>query len=223
VSIRVIVADDHGLMRAGIKRLLTGEYVCAAEAETGAQLLQLCVCPQNFEVIILDYDLPDYAAISLIPEILRRCPNAGLVVLTSIASAETVLPLLRLGVHGILTKTDASVDSLIEACRAASQGRSYYTGAVSMIMVRAVAGDRMEQRPLTARETEVLRMVAAGKNSNQIAKLLFITEATVRSYRKALRRKLEAANTAEMIHRALQRGLISSSNGNPRTMRVDGD
>jgi DNA-binding CsgD family transcriptional regulator len=83
-----------------------------------------------------------------------------------------------------------------------------------MIMVRAVAGDRMEHRPLTARETEVLRMIATGKTSNQIARTLFIEEATVRSYRKALRRKLEAANTAEMIHRALQRGLISS-NGNP--------
>ena len=206
MRIRVLIVDDHALMRAGIRRLLVGaDLDCSLEARSGEELLRLCQEGAAFDVIVLDYDLPDIQSARLIAEIRKFKALARIVLLMPSVSMHVIQPLLKLGVTAIVTKADTSAEALRDAVRAAATGKTYYSAPVQDILLRVVNGD---DRKISPRELEVMELVVRGLRSSEIAERLGVTTTTVRTFRKTLMRKLDVSNTAGMIQAAIERGFL---------------
>lgn len=200
--IRVISADDHAVVRSGVKLLLAEAEGIAVvgEAGDGTELMQL-LQREPCDVLLLDIAMPGRDGLTLLKEIRDRWPAIAVLILTMHPERQYASRALRAGARGYLTK-DGVPRQLVEAVRAVAEGRRYVSPALTQVLAEQLAGDegRPEHEALSDREYEVLLRIGAGKSVGEIADELFLSVNTVSTYRARLLAKLGLATTAELIH-----------------------
>jgi NarL family two-component system response regulator LiaR len=210
----VLLVDDHKIMRDGIKAILkhTDEFRVIGEAETGTDAVQICKRSRP-DVILMDIGLPGLNGIETTQEILRHSPDAKIIILSMYDDEHSVVSAIRAGARAFVLKK-ASDNDLIDALRTVAKGGSYLSPQVSDRLLSRIQRGDLESRPLPSaldglspRELQVLRMVAEGKTSKEIAVLLDLGLQTVRSYRKTMMKKLSVNNVAGLTQLALASGL----------------
>ncbi|HEX5417296.1 MAG TPA: response regulator transcription factor [Chloroflexota bacterium] len=204
--IRLVVVDDHPIVRQGLTNALEDEadFEILAQAGSAEEAIPL-VTRRQPDVILLDLELPGLGGIDAIPRLIDAAPAAKVLVFTAYDTDERVLGAIRAGASGYLLK-GASVAEIARSVRVVASGGSALEPRVGMKLLDALRLPKSSQ--LTAREREVLRLIAQGLPSKQIALALSISERTVKFHTSALLRKLDADNRAEAVARAAQRGLL---------------
>jgi DNA-binding NarL/FixJ family response regulator len=205
VSVRVVVVDDHPVVRAGLVGLLAGEddVEVVGEAADGAQALEV-VAAGSPDVVLMDLRMPVLDGATATGRLLAANPGVRVVVLTTYESDADILRAVEAGATGYLLK-DTPRDDLVEAVRAAARGETVLAPSVARRLVAQVRG--REQR-LTARELEVLAAVARGGSNAQIGAELFISEATVKTHLLRVFAKLGVDDRTRAVTVALERGLL---------------
>jgi DNA-binding NarL/FixJ family response regulator len=211
--IRVLVADDHAIVRTGIRHVLEGEpgFEVVAEASTGTEAVALALALRP-DVAVLDISMPGLTGIQAAAELRRGSPETRVLILSMHDNTEYVLESLRAGVHGYLLKDGAAAE-LGDAIRAVCRGESFFSppvayrlGAVVRGEVGGGAAEVLAQ--LTARERQVLVGVARGQTNKQMAQELGISHRTVESHRESLMRKLGVYTVAGLTRIALEERLL---------------
>ena len=213
MAFTVVLVDDHKLVRDGIKTILERgeEFAVAGETEDGAEAVALCE-ELHPDLVLMDIGLPGMNGIEATGELLRLCPNVKVVILSMYDDENSVVAAIRSGARAFVLKK-ASSGELLDALRTVANGGSYLSSQVSdRLLTHIQRGDldKHERSPLEAlspRELQVLRLVAEGKTSKDIAGLLNLGLQTVRSYRKTMMKKLSVNNVAGLTQMALAAGL----------------
>jgi DNA-binding NarL/FixJ family response regulator len=215
----LLLVDDHKMMRDGLRAILerTPEFRVVGEADTGTEAVQFCKKSRP-DLVIMDIRLPGMNGIEATAEILRYSPQTRVLILSIYDDENSVVTALRSGARAFVLKKASSAD-LLDALRVVARGGSYLSSQVSdRLLTRIQSGDlqtKSSQAPLdtlSPRELQVLRLVAEGKTSKDIAVLLDLGLQTVRSYRKALMKKLGVNNVAGLTQVALAAGLTHWNN-----------
>ena len=212
--IRVLLVDDHAVVRKGLRALLDREpgIEVAGEAESGEQALQLLEQLRP-AVVLMDLEMPGIGGIEATRQIAERLPEAKIVVLTSHAAEEDVFPALKAGASGYLLK-HSNPEDVLGAIRQAARGEPALHPVIARMMLRELHRPPQPRQPptgepLSARELEVLRLLARGLSNQEIADTLVVGEATVRSHVSAILRKLQLASRTQAALYALREGLAS--------------
>lgn len=207
--IRLALVDDHRMFREAL-RIALGEMSdlhLVGEAATGREALAL-VEQHAPDVVVLDIALPDIGGIALAGMLRERLPALRLVALSGYADREFVEGMMAAGASGYVVKS-AGADELVAAVRAASSGGTYFSAdALAAFLPRARGGAGALPSELTAREQGVLRALASGLRSAEIARQLGISAATVEVHRRNIRDKLGLRNVAELVRYAMKEGLV---------------
>ncbi len=212
--IRVLVADDHAIVRTGIRHVLEGEpgFAVVGEASNGAEALALALALQP-DVAVLDISMPGDSGLRVAAELRERSPAIRVLILSMHDNTEYVLESVRAGAHGYLLK-DTAATELRGAIRAVSGGESYFSPPIARRLSAVVRGQQAEETAsgllaqLTGREREVLQRVASGKTNKQIATELGISHRTVETHRESMMRKLRLRTVADLTRFALETGVI---------------
>jgi DNA-binding NarL/FixJ family response regulator len=212
-AIRVLVADDHAIVRTGIRHVLETEpgFTVVGEASNGAEALALALelAP---DVAVLDISMPGVSGLQAAAELRSRCPDTRVLILSMHDNTEYVLESLRAGVHGYLLKDSAAAE-LGAALRAVCRGESFFSPPGARQLGAGVRGELAGEHPdalalLTVRERQVLVGVAGGRTNKEIAQELGISHRTVESHRESLMRTLGVYTVAGLTKIALEEGLI---------------
>ena len=205
---RILLADDHEIVRQGVRLLLQQEgFEVAGEAANGQEAIRLAreSCP---DIALLDYGMPLLNGIAAAREITQACPKTKVILLTMHTDDQYVLEALRIGVKGFVVKSQAPAD-LVRAIHEVLHGMVYLSPRVSRALVQAyLAKSALPADPLTAREREVLQLVAEGNTTKEIAQLLGISFKTAESHRTRIMKKTSIHETAGLVRYAVRRGLI---------------
>jgi len=213
----VLLVDDHKIMRDGIKAILnrSTDFKVTGEAENGTDAVQF-VKKFRPHLVLMDIGLPGLNGVETTAEILRHQPECKVAILSMYDDENSVVSAVRSGARAFILKR-ASDSDLLEALRMVAAGGMYLSPQVSdRLLIRIQKGDlESRQRPpmleaLSPREVQVLRLVAEGKTSKEIAVLLDLREQTVRSYRKTMMKKLKVNNVAGLTQLALSTGLTGA-------------
>ncbi len=208
MATRILLADDHAIVRQGLRLLLQREgFEVVGEAVNGQEAVRLATesCP---DVAVLDYGMPLLNGVGAAREIQQACPLAKVILLTMHADDRYVLEAVRLGVKGYVVKTQASTD-LVRAIHEVLRGMMYLSPRVSRTLVQAyLAKSELPLDPLTPREREVLQLVAEGKTTREVAGVLGISVKTAESHRTHILRKLDTPNIAGLVRYAIRQGLV---------------
>lgn len=210
MSLRIVIVDDHDVFREGLRALLEGRRLnVVGEASNGREALKLARTLKP-DIVILDGAMPELNGFEAARLIGRDVANARCIILTMHADDAYVLEALRAGVKGYVLKTQAFSD-LAQAIDAVSRGSVYLSPGISGALINTSLGqDAKIPDPLTAREREVLHLVAEGRTNKEIAHLLAISIKTVETHRSAIMRKLDIHETASLVRYAIRRGLIEA-------------
>jgi two-component system response regulator DevR len=209
--IRVVVADDHEVVRAGLVALLSREAdlrVVGAARSSAEALDVVDRCAPD--VVVADYLMPEMNGAELCKEILRLRPSVGVIILTSHMADEVVHACLRAGARGYMTKEMPGTD-IPDAIRAVARGDAVLASAVTNRVVEWARQARFEQRqrePLTPREVQILTLMGEGLSNREIATRLRMNEHTVRWYARRVKMKLGASGRADAVATGIQRGVI---------------
>ena len=210
---KVLLVDDHRIMRDGIRNIIerSDDFQVAWESDNGADAVQLAKKVQP-DLVLMDIGLPGMNGIDATTELLRYCPNTRVAILSMYDDENSVMAAIRSGARAFILKKASSSD-LIDALRTVAKGGSYLSSQVSdHLLARIQRGDleKKETSPLqglTQRELQVLRLVAEGKTSKEIAQLLDLGLQTIRSYRKTMMKKIGVTNVAGLTQVALAAGI----------------
>ncbi|HEY3160338.1 MAG TPA: response regulator transcription factor [Vicinamibacterales bacterium] len=210
MSLRILLADDHQIVRQGVRALLEKHGMqIVAECCDGREAVQLAV-KHNPDVAVLDMTMPGLNGVDAARQILEQRPSTGVVLLTFQTCESQVVSALRAGIRGYVLKTQTS-DDLVRALREVAARGTYLSPGISQIVVTAyLNGGEPGQDPLTAREREVLQLVAEGKTTKEVAGVLGLSAKTAESYRGRLMQKLEIHETAGLVRYAIRQGLIQA-------------
>lgn len=212
--IRVLVADDHMIVRTGIRHVLESEpgFEVVGEAADGTEALAL-TAELHPDVVVLDISMPGVSGLELATQLRSAGGGARVLILSMHDNAEYVLESVRAGAHGYLLK-DTAATELRTAIRAVCQGESYFSPPVASRLSAAVRGEHDPQPAgldqLTGREREVLHGIAQGRTNKEIATELGISHRTVETHRESLMRKLQIRTVAELTRFALGAGILRS-------------
>jgi DNA-binding NarL/FixJ family response regulator len=219
-KLRILVADDHGLMRRGTRVLLEAQHgwKVVGEAANGREAVEKTI-ELKPDVTILDISMPDLDGVQVTRQIREAVPDTKVLVLTMHESDRMVQRSLDAGAHGYILKSDLP-ECLPTAVKAISEGKRFLTPKVSEIVLEGFlkTGSKHEQGEgtggrTTARETEVIRLLAEGKANKEIAALLGITVRTVQTHRSKIMLKLGIHSLAELIHYAMRQEIIDTRRG----------
>ena len=210
MPVRVLLADDHAVVREGLRVLLEREgFEVAAEASDGREAIRLCEA-QPPDVAVLDIGMPLLNGIDAAREITKSNPRIKVILLTMHTEDHLVLEGLRSGIVGYVLKTKASSE-LVQAIRSVGRGEMFLTQSISRTVVEALRGqNEISERALSDRERQVLQLVAEGKTTKEIAALLGISVKTAESHRSNIMDKLDIHDTAGLVRYAIRCGLIQS-------------
>jgi two-component system, NarL family, response regulator NreC len=214
MGIRIIIADDHKIMRQGLRSLLEKDpgIEVVAEADTGRQTISLVreFLPQ---VVIMDVEMPDLNGVDACRQILEEFPHIKIIALSMHADRRFVVNMLQAGAQGYLLK-DCAFEELVQAIRLAMANRTYLSPGVAVVVVNDYSKPNTtpslaESPDLTNREREILQLMSEGKRSSQIAGLLSISVKTVDTHRQQIMNKLGTRSVAELTKYAIREGLTS--------------
>lgn len=207
-SVRVVLADDHVLLRQGLRVLLQSEgFAVVGEAGDGREAVRIAQQTQP-DFAVLDVMMPLLNGLDVVRELRRVSPHTKSLLLTMHRDDSFVMESLRAGVKGYLLKSQA-IDDLVRAIREVSKGAFYLSPGISQAVVEAyLARTELPPDPLTAREREVLQLVAEGKTTKKVATLLGISVKTAESHRNRIMEKLNIHDTASLVRYSIRRGLI---------------
>jgi len=208
--IKVLVADDHAIVRRGLRQILaeTPDIVLAGEASTPQEIIQK-VRDERWDVVVLDINLPGGNGLELLGEIRRERPGLPVLILTVYSEEQYAVRAIRAGAAGFLTKESAP-DKLIEAVRKVAGGGRYVSSELAETLASLLAGESpgpLHER-LSDREFEVMKMFAAGKTVSQIALELALSVKTVSTHRTRLLKKMGMKTNAELMHYAVRNHLV---------------
>ncbi len=214
-TIKVLVVDDHAIIRKGVKAVLdlVPDIELMGEAENGAQAIELEKKLQP-DVILMDLMMPEMDGITAIQEIKKQRPQARILVLTNFAGEEMIFPAIKSGAVGYHLK-DSSPETLIEAIRQVNQGMvSLHPNIAKKLLdeLHDPGEQKLAEEPLTQRELDILRRIAQGQENREIAEQLVISEATVRTHVSNILGKLHLASRTQAALYALKEGLVSLNN-----------
>jgi two-component system, NarL family, response regulator LiaR len=206
--IRLLIVDDHTIVRKGIKVLLATDkdMQVVGEAENAAEAVQKAaeLCP---DVILMDIVMPGVDGIEATRRITAARPKSRILVLTSFAADDKVFPAVKAGALGYLLK-DSSPEQLLEAIRQVHRGEPSLEPSIARKVLQELSG-KQTANPLTERELEVLRLIAQGMSNKEIASKIFVAEWTVRSHVSNILGKLHLASRTQAALYALRNGLAS--------------
>ncbi|MEX2179514.1 MAG: response regulator transcription factor [Gemmatimonadaceae bacterium] len=210
---RVLIADDHAVVREGIRHVLSasGEFDVVAEAGSGGETLRLAEL-HHPDVVVLDISMPDGNGLEILDALRSAVPSTRVLILSIHDNERYVLESVRAGANGYLSK-DSPPAELRDAVRAVHRGDSYFSEAMAQRLdaARASEHDRTERAGkvalLTPREREVLRGIVQGRTNKEIAALLQISSRTVESHRESLMQKLGVRHVAALTRLAMEAGL----------------
>jgi DNA-binding NarL/FixJ family response regulator len=214
----VLLVEDHAIVRDGIKAVLErgDEFRVVGGVESGPEAIQFCK-QSSPHLVVMDLSLPGLNGVDAMGEILRHSPATKVVVLSMYEDDQHVIGAIRAGARGFVIKR-ASLSDLVEALRTVAKGGFYASPDVSEKLLERLRTGDLEPAPhpaalegLSRREVQVLRLVAEGKSSKEIATALDLGLETVRSYRKTMMKKLGVNNVASLTHLALAAGLTTNS------------
>jgi DNA-binding NarL/FixJ family response regulator len=208
MPIRVVLADDHVLVRQGLKSLLEREeFKVVAEASDGQEAVRQ-VESLHPDIAIMDISMPMLNGIDAARELGRSSPKTKVILLTQHEEDQYILEALEVGVKGYVLKNQVASD-LVHAIQQVSRGMFYLSPGVSRAVIEAYrTKSERPADPLTVRERQVLQLIAEGKSTKDIASLLDISVKTAESHRSRLMRKLDIHETATLVRYAVRRGLV---------------
>ena len=209
--IKVLVADDHAVVRRGLREILaeTGDILVGGEAATAPEVLQR-VREQRWDLVVLDINLPGGNGIELIADIRRERPDTRVLILTVYSEEQYAVRAIRGGAAGFLTKESAP-SKLIDAVRKIAGGGRYVSAELAETLASVLAGETPGQPHdrLSDRELEILRMLASGKTVSAVAHELALSVKTVSTHRTRILKKMNMKNNAELTTYAIRNGLVS--------------
>jgi DNA-binding NarL/FixJ family response regulator len=210
---RILLADDHTVVRQGLRMVLDSapDLEVVAEASDGAEAIDRALA-EDVDLAVLDVSMPRMTGLQAAQELSRRRPEMRLLMLSMHDNEQYFFEALKAGASGYVLKTVANRD-LIEACRATMRGEPFlYPAAVRALvrdyLDRASRGEETPEDPLTPRELEVVKLIAEGMTSDEIARELFISKKTVDRHRANVLEKLGMRNRVELTRYAIRRGLV---------------
>jgi DNA-binding NarL/FixJ family response regulator len=213
MTIRILLADDHALVRAGVRRILDAEpdLTVVGEASDGNEAVELARTVQP-DLAVLDISMPRATGLQAAREIKRRAPGVQTLMLSMHDNEQYFFSALKAGACGYVLKSAADED-LVSACRAAARGESFLYAGVASALVRDFLdrmkrGERVPSSVLTDREDEVVKLIAEGHSSREIARILVISPRTVERHRANVLAKLGMRDRTELTRYAVRAGLI---------------
>ncbi|MDF2636902.1 MAG: nreC [Pelosinus sp.] len=216
-KIRIIIADDHAVLRSGLKALLHcySQFEVIGEAGTGLEAVNL-VSKQQPDVLILDLSMPDMSGVDCIKEIRSRRVACPILVLTMYDDEEFIKEVMRSGANGYVLKRSADTE-LMEAIKRISEGKKYLNESISQTLIDTLLRTTNEEydsddpyKMLSGREREVLRYLAQGYTNTEIAEKLFISPKTVDTYRSRIMKKLNVSKKSELVNYAIRHKMMGT-------------
>jgi DNA-binding NarL/FixJ family response regulator len=207
---RVLLADDHPVVRNGLRELLNSEpdFRVVGEVDDGAQAVERALA-DDVDLVVLDVTMPRMTGLQAARELASRKPGLRILMLSMHENEQFLFEALRAGASGYVLKTAADRD-LVNACRATMRGETFlYAGAVAALVREHLDRDATSLDPLTPRELEVVKLVAEGHTSDEIAGMLFISRKTVDRHRANILEKLGMRDRVDLTRYAIRRGLIT--------------
>ena len=212
-ALRILLADDHTVVRQGLRKVLEerSDWQVVAEAGDGREAVRLAE-QHRPDVAVVDVAMPLLNGIEATRQITKRAPQTKVLVLSMYSDEAYVTQMLKAGATGYLLKDSADVD-LVQAVQAVSLGKSFFSPAVARLMSDDYAHQRGENaadryESLSEREREIFQLVAEGKTNKEMAALLFISPSTVETHRARIMEKLDLHSAAEIVLYAVRRGVI---------------
>ncbi|MGJ8619158.1 MAG: response regulator [Methylophilaceae bacterium] len=208
---KIILADDHGVVRSGLRRLLelNNKIEVIAEAETGEQAYKM-YGELKPDLVVMDISMPGMGGLEAAKRIIKRDSTAKIIILSMHDAVTFASQALKSGVRGYVTKTGASNDLLI-AVTEVSQGKTFLSAGIAQkIAMQALVGGDDPVHQLSSREFEVFRLLADGKTIEEAADMLKISQKTVANYSTIVKQKLGVTSPAEMVRLAIRHGFIES-------------
>jgi DNA-binding NarL/FixJ family response regulator len=213
LTTRIVLADDHPVVRRGLRMVLEAEpdLTVVAEAGDGAEAVELATSTEA-DLAVLDVAMPRMTGLQAAAELKRRRPELRILMLSMYDSEQYFFEALKAGASGYVLKSAADRD-LVEACRAAMRGEPFlYPAAVTALirdyLDRESRGEATPKDPLTPRELEIVKLVAEGHTSDEIAEALVISRKTVEHHRSHILEKLGMRDRVELTRYAIRRGLV---------------
>jgi len=210
VSVRILIVDDHAVVRTGLRLLLDGEDNLETVAEAGTARDAIFEARKHKpDIVLMDVVLPDRSGIEATPDVLKEAPEARVLVLSMEDDPSYVREAFSAGASGYVLK-EAADNELVTALRQVAAGERYVHPALGarMATAEAEAAARADTDPLSDREREVLRLLALGHTNQEIAKMLFISVRTAETHRAHIMQKLRLTTRAELVRYALANGLL---------------
>ena len=212
-QLRILIADDHELVRRGVKALLSSKpgWVVCAEAATGREAIAKAE-KHRPNLVVMDIAMPELNGLEAIRSISKMLPKAEFVVLSAHYSLQLVREVIAAGAHAYVLKSDADRD-LVLAVEAVGNHRSFFTAGASEIIINDILGNDsnsvgVKHKKLTSREREIVQLIAEGRSSKQVAGLLGICTETVETHRANVMRKLEVHSVVDLVRYAVRNSVI---------------
>ena len=216
--IRILLADDHALMRRGIRDLLTSEseFEIIGEAGDGREAVRLAEQLRP-DVMIMDLAMPELNGLDAIRQIRKDAPEIELLVFSMHDSEELIREVFAAGARGYVLKSDVAL-YLIEAVKSLSRHKPFFTPRISEAILNSLVSTSVPGHvepagpgPLSAREREILQLLAENKSNKDIAKALGISVRTVETHRRSVMQKLDANSIVELVHYAIRNGIVQTT------------
>jgi DNA-binding NarL/FixJ family response regulator len=211
MSLRILLVDDHAIVRQGVRHLLLTHDVAreVAEADTGAQALASLDDEHPFDVIVLDISLPDINGVEVLKRVKRRAPRTPVLMFSMFREDQYAVRALKAGAAGYLSKT-VTAAQMIDAIRQVAAGRKYVSPALAQALAEYVSieNEPLPHEKLSDREYQTLCMLASGKRLTDIAHTLSLSVKTVSVYRTRLLEKMKLSNNAELTFYVMSNRLI---------------
>ena len=208
--IRILIADDHAIVREGLKKVLaeTPDMVVADEASNGQQVLDK-VWENEYNVVVLDISMPGMSGVDILKQLRSERPKLHVLVLSVHPEEQYAVRVLRAGASGYLTKESAP-DELIAAIRKVSLGRKYVSPSLAERLASdlEIDAEKPLHETLSDREYQVMCMIARGKTLTEVAEELSLSVKTISTYRSRILEKMKMKNNAQLTHYAIQNGLV---------------
>ena len=204
----VLIADDHEIVRAGVRNLLeSGGYACCGEASDGREAVKMAE-ELRPDVAILDVTMPELNGIEAAKQVLKLCPQTKVLVFTVHDAEQVVVEIFRTGAHGYVLKSDAG-RQLLDAVRCVLGGRHYFSSQISEVIFDSMRDKSLhiaakdDDKP-TTREREIIQLLAEGSSNKEVADKLGISVKTVETHRAAIMRKLGLHSIGELVRYAIR-------------------